>query len=322
MSQNKKSLGEVIYATLQTFYPNTKLGISIKDVNEILDKAKITKKNVKKEEISKIIKILRGHVEQALVVKNPINQNHINQNPINQNPINQNKIEDKKFPEMEKVNNNIDKLNMEYYNNLEQMRQQDITINNKKEIPKLEDRNKILEKLIDYYIIIDSHCRNQDTFSNPSEYTLDFTNTRTDGEDSYSIPVTPDLNNIQSIELIECIISDNLFNYDYYIVLEIDEVGKNLSSNNKSLNNCFTRLTKFNIVDNYKGKYRVYDIPEGSLKYFTPERNFSSISIRLKNSKGELIIFNRENDDIEPLFNSFKFKFSKMEKSMDTSMFM
>ena len=59
MAQNKKSLGDVIYATLQNFYPNTSLGITVADVDEILKKAEITKKNVKKEEITKIIKILR-----------------------------------------------------------------------------------------------------------------------------------------------------------------------------------------------------------------------------------------------------------------------
>ena len=48
---------------------------------------------------------------------------------------------------------------------------------------------------------------------------------------------------------------------------------------------------------------------------------FSSLSIRLKNSKGENLVFNREQDGIEPLLNSFKFKFSKKEQSIDNSLF-
>ena len=306
MSQNKKTLGEVIYSTLENFYPNTSLGITIQDVEEILNKAEITKKNVKKEEIAKIIKILRTHIEQALVSKNPVPQ----------------KFEERKFPEMEKVNNNMEKLNMEYYNNLERMRQQDISVNNKKEIPKMEDRQRVEEEIMNYYVVVDSHCRNQEKFSNPSEYTLDFTNIREDDDESFSIPITKDLNNIQSIELMECMISDNLFNGDYYIILEIDEVGRNLTSNNTALKQCFITLTKYNIVESYKGKYRIYDIPPGCIKKFTPEKNFSSISIRLKNSKGEILIFNREQDGTEPLLNSFKFKFSKVEKSMSNSIFM
>ncbi len=305
MSQNKKSLGDIIYATLQNFYPNTSLGITIADVDEILKKAEITKKNVKKEEMTKIIKILRTHIEQALVTQNPV--------PVK---------EERKFLDMEKVNNTMEKMNMEYYDNLEKMRQQDISVNNKKEIPKMEERQTIKEEMLNFNVVIDSHCRNIESFENAAEYTVSFTNTRTDMEDSYSIPLNRDLNNVESIELLECIISDNLFNGDYYIILEIDEVGKNLSSNNHALNNCFTRLTKYTTIENYKGKYRIYDIPEGAFKEFKPEKNFSSLSIRLKNSKGEILVFNRETDGNEPLLNSFKFKFSKKEKSMVNSLFM
>jgi hypothetical protein len=304
MAQNKKSLGDVIYATLQNFYPNTSLGITVADVDEILKKAEITKKNVKKEEITKIIKILRTHIEQALVTKNPV--------PVQ---------EERKFLDMEKTNNNMDKLNMEYYDNLEKMRQQDITINNKKEITKIEERQVDKEEIINYFVVVDSHCRNIENYENAADYTVSFTNTRTDMEDTYSIPINKDLNNVQSIQLMECMISDNLFNGDYYIILEIEEAGKNLSSNNQALNNCFTRLLKYEKIENYKGKYRIYDIPEDAFKEFTPERNFSSISIRLKNSKGELLVFNREQDGIEPLLNSFKFKISKKEKSMTNSLF-
>ncbi len=305
MSQNKKSLGDIIYATLQNFYPNTSLGITIADVDEILKKAEITKKNVKKEEMTKIIKILRTHIEQALVTQNPV--------PVK---------EERKFLDMEKVNNTMEKMNMEYYDNLEKMRQQDISVNNKKEIPKMEERQTIKEEMLNFNVVIDSHCRNIENFENAAEYTVSFTNTRTDMEDSYSIPLNKDLNNVESIELVECMISDNLFNGDYYIILEIDEVGKNLSSNNHALNNCFTRLTKYTTMENYKGKYRIYDIPEGAFKEFKPEKNFSSLSIRLKNSKGEILVFNRETDGNEPLLNSFKFKFSKKEKSMVNSLFM
>ena len=104
--------------------------------------------------------------------------------------------------------------------------------------------------------------------------------------------------------------------------LEVDEIGGNVSSNNQSLKKTFVRLSEFTLYENHKGKYRVYKISEDSIKYFRPEKNFSSLSIRLKNSKGELIIFNREQDGTESLLNSFKFKFSKKEKSINNSLFM
>ena len=307
MEQNlktKKSLGETIYNTLEKFYPNTNLGITIEDVSGILEKAQITKKNIKKEEISKIIKILRTHIEQALVSKNPV--------------VKEDEI--RRFPEMEKINDNMSKLNMEYYNNLEKMRQQDISINNKKEMPTLEDRQKVKEEIVNYYVILESQSRNQEKYSNPSEYMVEFTTNR-DEEENFNIQIPRDLSNIVSVELQECIINDNLFNADYYINLEVDEIGGNVSSNNSSLKNTFVRLTDFKVYENHKGKYRVYQIPEESIKVFKPEKNFSSLSIRLKNSKGEILVFNREQDGVEPLLNSFKFKFSKKEKSMDTSIF-
>jgi hypothetical protein len=299
MNKNKKSLGETIYNTLEKFYPNTNLGITIKDVTNILKKAEITKENVKKNEITKIIKILKNHIEQALVSKNPIVKEH----------------EIRRFPEMEKVSMDHTKLNMEYYDNLEKVRQQDIAINNKKEIPNILERQEVKEEIINSYIIVESQSRNQEKYSNPSEYMVEFSSNN-DDEQSFSVKIPRDLNNIKSVELQECIINDNLFNGDYYINLEVDEIGGNISSNNSSLRKTFTRLIDFTLYENHKGKYRVYKIYD-SIKYFKPEKNFSSISIRLKNSKGEILVFNREQDGIEPLLNSFKFKFSKIEKSMD-----
>ena len=271
MEQNlktKKSLGETIYQTLEKFYPNTNLGITIDDVSSILEKAQITKKNVKKEEISKIIKILRNHIEQALVSRNPI--------------VKENEV--RRFPEMEKVNDNMSKLNMEYYNNLERMRQQDISVNNKKEMPTVEDRQKMKEELVNYYVIVESQSRNQEKYSNPSEYMVEFTTNRDDDE-NFNIQIPRDLSNIISVELQECIINDNLFNADYYINLEVDEIGGNLSSNNSSLKNTFVRLTDFKVYENHKGKYRVYKIPEDSIKIFRPEKNFSSISNEIPNNR-------------------------------------
>jgi hypothetical protein len=314
MNKTKNSLGETIYNNLVKFYPNTSLGINSEDVVGILEKANITKENVKKEEITKIIKVLRNHIEESFktikeTVKEPVKEN-----------IKELVKEKKRFPEMEKVNTDHSKVNMEYYNNLEKVRQQDITINNKKDIPDLIERQKIKEEICNSYIIVESQSRNQEKYSNPSEYMVEFS-TNNDDEQSFSIQIPRDLNNIKSVELQECIINDNLFNGDYYINLEVDEVGGNISSNNTSLRKTFTRLTEFNLYENHKGKFRVYKIPEDSIKLFKPEKNFSSISIRLKNSKGDLLVFNREQDDIEPLLNSFKFKFSKIEKSMDNSLF-
>ena len=78
---------------------------------------------------------------------------------------------------MEKVND-MSKLNMEYYNNLERMRQQDITINNKK-MPTLEDRQKVKEEIVNYYVIVESQVEIKEKYSNPSEYMVEFTTKKT-----------------------------------------------------------------------------------------------------------------------------------------------
>ena len=235
-------------------------------------------------------------LEQALVSRNPV--------------VKEDEI--RRFPEMEKINDNMSKLNMEYYNNLEKMRQQDISINNKKEMPTIEDRQKVKEEIVNYYVILESQSRNQEKYSNPSEYMVEFTTNR-DEEENFNIQIPRDLSNIVSVELQECIINDNLFNADYYINLEVDEIGGNVSSNNSSLKNTFVRLTDFKVYENHKGKYRVYQIPEESIKVFKPEKNFSSLSIRLKNSKGEILVFIRERKRCRA-FLSFKFNLVRKKK--------
>ena len=61
----KNPLGDIIHKTLQQFYPNTKLPITSYEIQDILNKARINKRNSTKGEISKIIKILRHHIEIA-----------------------------------------------------------------------------------------------------------------------------------------------------------------------------------------------------------------------------------------------------------------
>ena len=61
----KNSLGFIIHKTIQQFYPNSRLPITSYQIEDILNKAKITKKNSNKQEIYKIIKILKHHIEIA-----------------------------------------------------------------------------------------------------------------------------------------------------------------------------------------------------------------------------------------------------------------
>ena len=296
-----KNLATSIFNTLQKFYPNRQLGISVIDIDSILNKGGITVNNVKKDEILKIIKILKNHIENSFSNLKP-------------------NSESLKIVKNKKEKNNENKVDINYYNNLEKIRQLDMEVKEKKrELPNLEDRQKIDKEIVFYDIIIDSFYRNIEKYSNPSEYTIGISNN--DDDNSNSIYTSTNLDNILSVELLECQINDNLFNDDFYIILEIDEIGKNILSNNPNLKNCFGVLNDFSIHENFKGKYRNYKIPPNTIKIFKPEKNFSSISIRLKNSKGELLVFNRENSGEEFLLNSFKLRFKKIEKKSNNFLF-
>ena len=312
-----KNLATSILNTLQKFYPNKQLGISIMDIDTILNKGSITINNVKKDEIVKIIKILKIHIENSMNnIKNNTYTIEDNAYTIEDNAYT---IEDNKYT-IQDNKNKEEKINMDYYNNLEKIRQLDLKVKQKKkELPSTNDRQKIENNIIPYDIIIDSFYRNIEKYSNPSEYTINIS--KEDDENIFCIKTLTNLENILSVELLECQINDNLFNDDFYIILEIDEVGKNVLSNNPNLRNCFAVLNDFNIHENFKGKYRNYKIPPNTIKIFKPEKNFSSISIRLKNSKGELLVYNRENSGEEFLLNSFKLRLKKIEKKSNNFLF-
>ena len=50
------SLGKIILKTLQNYYPFQKINLNTDEIDSILDKAKINKKNYHKNDIAKIIK--------------------------------------------------------------------------------------------------------------------------------------------------------------------------------------------------------------------------------------------------------------------------
>ena len=281
----KNNLGQIIHKTLQQFYPNTQLPIKSYEIQDILDKAKIDKRNSSKEEISKIIKILKHHIEIA-------NQNKIQKvEPQEYKPL---------FTNMENDNSYLDKMRDDLEDNLKQ-----IDINNNTKLPIQNKDISINSKSFEFSLIVDNKYRNAKKYPNPSDYSITFSN---DIDADNEIFCNQNLNNIEEIELVECIINDDAFNANEYIILNIKELNTEFLSNNKFVRNCFTRLISFTVIEINKKKYHVYDIPKDSLKKFSPAINLNSISINLKNAIGEDLLFNRDDLGIEPLLNSFKFK--------------
>ena len=198
----KNNLGKIIHKTLQQFYPNTQLPIKSYEIQDILDKAKIDNRNSNKEEISKIIKILKHHIEIA-------KQNKIQKvEPREYKPL---------FTNMENENSYLDKMRDDLADNLKQI---DITNNTK--LPIQNKDISINSKSFEFSLIVDNKYRNAKKYPNPSDYSITFSN---DIDADNEIFCNQNLNNIEEIELVECIINDDAFNANEYIILNIKELN-------------------------------------------------------------------------------------------------
>ena len=294
----KNSLGLIIHKTLQQFYPNMRLPVSSYQIEDILNKARITKRNSNKHEISKIIKILKHHIEIA-------EQNKVKTvEPPEYKPI---------FMNMEADNGYLEKMREDLLDNLEKMDRNDTIISEETKIKKEVNTTPFNTKVFDLNLIIENKFRNAQKYPSPSKYTVEFTNNQ---EDDNNIYYPNNLGNIEEIELIECMINDNSFNTNEYIILSVKELDSDILSNSKFVRKCFTRLISFNIIEINDKKYRVYDIPKDAIKKYNPPINLNSLSIHIKNANGEDLVFERDELGIEPLLNSFKFKL-KMKKKDD-----
>ncbi len=294
----KNSLGLIIHKTLQQFYPNMRLPVSSYQIEDILNKARITKRNSNKQEISKIIKILKHHIEIA-------EQNKVKTvEPREYKPI---------FMNMEADNGYLEKMREDLLDNLEKMDRNNKIVTEETKIKKEVNTAPFNTKVFDLNLIIENKFRNAQKYPSPSNYTVEFTNNQ---EDDNNIYYPNNLGNIEEIELIECMINDNSFNTNEYIILSIKELDSDILSNSKFVRKCFTRLISFNIIEINDKKYRVYDIPKDAIKKYNPPINLNSLSIHIKNANGEDLVFERDELGIEPLLNSFKFKL-KMKKKDD-----
>ena len=294
----KNSLGLIIHKTLQQFYPNMRLPVSSYQIEDILNKAKITKRNSNKNEISKIIKILKHHIEISNSNKLPKVE------PQQYKPI---------FKNMDEDNGYLEKMREDLLNNLKNMDKNNRIVSQETKIKREVNTKPFNTKIFDLNLIIENKFRDAKKYPSPSNYTVEFTSNQ---EDDNNIYYPNNLGNIEEIELIECVINNNSFNTNEYIILSIKELDNDILSNNKFVRKCFTRLISFNVIEINDKKYRVYDIPKDAIKKYNPPININSLSIQLKNANGEDLIFERDELGIEPLLNSFKFKL-KMKKKDD-----
>lgn len=308
----KNSLGNIIYKTLKTFYPHNNIGITPEIIEGILNKAGISKKNSSKEEIAKIIKILKHHIELSQQDKKKKIE------PQTYTPI---------FTDMEQKNNYLDEERIKYFDNLTKMREEENkNITNQNDIiPQSlrikefmeEDQNEY-----DHYIIVDSKDRNFVTSSNPSNYIITLGNPNIEGETQGFIP--RNYTDVVSVELIQFSMKHTFgvnnasdeTDVPPYLLLEVDEFKNKFDGTSEQLGSCFYRLAYYDLIDHGASKYRHYQIEDSmSKKIFKPRKNLTRLTIKIKTPTGSIYNFGDDTDDANTTFNTFTLRITTLQKN-------
>ena len=314
----KKSLGIIIYNTLKSYYPDVNINLTHEDVDSILSRANITKKNSNKMEIYKIVKVLKSHIEDGL-----------NRPPSTYIPV---------FKEMDLDNKNLEKMKMDYFDNMSKIREKDIEVANNKNMDILPQEMRIKEMMeedqveFNYYIYIDSKDRDLTVYPNPSEYQLllGVPNIKEGEKKGY---INRNFEDVVSVQFIEALLIDKSgesgtgasdIGFLPYIILEIEEFGSNFEGTNESLNKAFAILNYYDEVGSDGNKIRKYtmgDYDGGITKLFKPRRNINRLSVKIKTPDGELYNFGTLTDDANGTksFNSLAFKITTLKKTFTTN---
>ena len=316
---NKNNLGKVILKIFKVYYPRHNINLGEDEINNILLKANINHKNIKKDEIVKIIKILKHHIEMGKFDNEELKKPVVK--PIYE-PI---------FRNLENENSYLDKERIEYFDNLTKLRKEESkNISNNMDIlpPSLRIKEFMNEEYNEFenYIIIDSKDRDLDIYSKPNEYTitLGVLNIAEGEKKGY---ISRNYENVISVQLIDFMLKDTRTvnnasdnpKVPPYILLEIEELTNLYEGTNNILNRVFARLTYYDLLDDTKDKYRVYTIPEGCTKIFKPRRALNRLTIKIRNFTGELYNFGDAADSSSISMNTFTLKITTYQKNLTTN---
>ena len=309
----KDNLGVIIYRTLKNFYPYDNIGIQPDDIQGILERAGINKKNSKKEEIAKIIRILKHHIEIAKSEPPKIVE------PPKYSPV---------FTELDKDNSYLEDMRIKHFDNIAKLREDELNkVENDRDIipQELRVKNFMEEERVEFEhkIIIDSKDRDFDAHPKPNEYTilLGVPNISSGEKKGF---LTRNYEDVVSIELLQVVIRDTSSvsnasdNPDIpaYLLIEIEEVGSIYEGTNQALSKSFAKLQYYELSDHGTTKYRNYSVGEEEFKkIFKPRRNLNRLTIRILNIDGELYSFGDDDDSSSVSYNSFIFKIVTLQKN-------
>ena len=290
----KDNLGVIIYKNLRNYYNNNSIGLNPEDIQGILNKADLNKKNTKKEDLLKIIKILKFHID----------------NGIKSNEEQQKKTINKLYKSIDTENDILPDLKLDYIDNFTKLKEQDRLFKSKTiDIPKpnsrLEDEKNIQTK--NYNITIESKDINKEKYPNSYSFQISFNNDMETTEEDVRINLN--LMRISEFKLTEIILKNNKeLNFEKpYIFLELEEVGNLNHGTNYHLNNYFIKL---NLNEKYKdNKFIIFNFNDiESTKRFNPTIAINKLTIKLRDYDGNELILNDSNEIISNLSISFKIK--------------
>lgn len=298
------SLGKIILKTLEKFYPSQNLNITPQLIDNILLKVNIKKNNINKNDLSKVISIIRNHIDNAIQIEE---QKEID--------MEQKQIQTQKkiFTDMNSDNDRLENLNLSYIENLNKLKEKDNYFQPKKnDILAPQDRidNLMEEKDIEIsqILVIDSKDRNKNLYPHANNYVIYFDD---NNEENIGI-VDQTLSNVIEIELVEIYLKKNIMNFLEYpfLLLEIKEMGGLLKGTDKNLNSSVLRI---NLGDTRESNLCL-KLDGECIKRFEIRKEIPQISIGIKTYDGEYYDFEEEKEN--QILNSLTFRITTQQKNL------
>ena len=313
------SLGKIILKNIEKFYPNQKINITPDMIDNILEKIQIKKSNITKNELEKVIGIIRNHIDTSRIKENvnlgnTINNNN-NPNNFNSNPLNTKEIKTKEkiFRDMNADNDRLDSLNLSYIDNFNKLKEKDLNFTSKKtDIITMDKRmDNIMEEKdleLSQLIVIDSKDRNKKQHPSANQYQIIFEDS---GEGGKGI-VEQTLRNVIEIELVEIYLRKNIMNFLEFpfLLVEIKEMGGLLTGTDKNINNSVYRI---NLGDS-RDPNLCLKLEGECIKRFEIRKDIPQISIGIKTYDGKYYEFEEEKEN--QILNSFTFRITTQHKNL------
>ena len=295
------SLGKIILKNIEKFYPQQKINISPDMIDGILDKIQIKKSNITKNELEKVITIIRNHIDSSRL------------SMIEENKTKEIKTKEKIFRDMNADNDRLDSLNLAYIDNFNKLKEKDLNFTDKKTdiIPINKRMDNIMEEKdleISQLIVIDSKDRNKKKYPLANQYQIIFEES---GEGGQGI-VEQSLRNVIEIELVEIYLRKNIMNFLEFpfLLIEIKEMGGLLTGTDKNINNSVHRI---NLGDS-RDPNLCLKLEGECIKRFEIRKDIPQISISIKTYDGKYYEFEEEKEN--QILNSFTFRITTQHKNL------